>query len=316
MRYNMELTQREKNIIAKSEEAGWNFIEKSGDYFILTCPKEHRFKFRLDGHYTPRHDCVFCRGKRHTEKDFRTKMQIKGCTVIDVVSVVDTHGNTTVRMRDKVTFMCSRGHEQTRRVYQCLQEGSPCTACKGTVGYTGYSRSEEIISRVLTYHGVEHLREYKIVHEGELLRVDFYIPSINTIIEYDGKQHKIGRPKQESMSVEERTRRDNLRDEYARLHGVTMIRIDDKEKGNRLIQHMAKIFPEMGINPQSTDMIDITREVYNQSAEMFGWTSYDELERISNMQKQYGIKETMRLTGLTSSPIGRAVHVVRGKSGC
>ncbi len=48
------------------------------------------------------------------------------------------------------------------------------------------------------------------------LRFDFYIPSANAVIEYDGKAWH---------NTEEQLTRDHLKDEYCRAHGIKMIRL-------------------------------------------------------------------------------------------
>lgn len=308
----MRNNNRENLIIEKSKEKGWEVLSFEDGFALLTCVNGHKFKLRAGDRHYPRRPCAYCSGNRTTLDDFEHCMQEIGYKVIDVTSHKDVHDNVIVKTGDSATFICDKGHTQTRLVRQCIHEETPCTVCKGTVQYNGYSRSEAIISDVLTYYGIEHIREYEVTHNGENLKVDFYIPSLNTIIEYDGKQHTMGRPMQVGMSMEERTRRDDARDDFAVSNGIHMIRIDDKEKGNRLIQYLAIILPEVNIEPLSEPMIAITRHVYNTSADMFGWTSYDELEHISDTHKKYGLTEAVKILNKPRSVIARSLHVVRG----
>lgn len=310
------LKEELEKIEIASKQRGWsivNFVKDSNArYVVLQCNKEHKYRMLMDGHKYPRKPCSFCEGKHYTLAMFTDIMSEKGYTIVNIDSKQDVHGNTVVTTRQKVTFKCSQGHEQTRRVSQCLA-GEPCTICSGTVQYNGFSRSEEIIARVLTYYKIDYIREHLICCVGESLRVDFYLPDLGTIIEYDGKQHKLGRPQQKSMSTEERKRRDNLRDDYALANGLNMIRIGHNEQGNRLIQHLCSVLPSVGISLDDPYVSNITRSVYNEASTRFGWTSYEELERIWLLCTVLGKAKTRELTGMAKSYLGRVKDVVKGK---
>lgn len=66
-------------------------------------------------------------------------------------------------------------------------QGHGCPLCS-------YSKGEELICRILNSCGIEYTRQFKIdisqsINPSGQAYIDFYIPSKNVAIEYNGKQH-------------------------------------------------------------------------------------------------------------------------------
>lgn len=105
--------------------------------------------------------------------------------------------------------------------YNVLLRGQGCMYCKQSGG-------EETIAYTLDKLGVAYEQEKPfqgLVYKKEL-RVDFYIPSINTIIEYDGRHHyeKVdGWGDSDKLSRTQLT--DSIKNDYARDKGITMVRV-------------------------------------------------------------------------------------------
>ncbi len=59
------------------------------------------------------------------------------------------------------------------------------------------------------------------------LRFDFYIPSLKTAIEFDGRQHYEEVPffNSATSTLELTRERDGIKDAYCREHGIRMLRI-------------------------------------------------------------------------------------------
>ena len=72
---------------------------------------------------------------------------------------------------------------------------TPSTHLRGSgCPYCSLSKGEEKIEKFLCEHGVCHERQYEIHYktlffQQNKIKVDFYIPSQNTFIEYNGQQH-------------------------------------------------------------------------------------------------------------------------------
>ena len=68
-----------------------------------------------------------------------------------------------------------------------------------------------------------------VTSSGGFLRYDFYLPQQNRLIEFDGEQHN-----QEvnyySNTLAERQVKDILKNKYAKLHNIPLVRIPYKER--------------------------------------------------------------------------------------
>ena len=94
--------------------------------------------------------------------------------------------------------------------------GNGCPYCRESHG-------EKSIRLWLDDNGIEFKRNYKFKDLGNL-SYDFFIPSKNLLIEYDGEQHF----KENSFghhNLEIQKQRDQLKEEYAKEHNINLLRI-------------------------------------------------------------------------------------------
>lgn len=91
-----------------------------------------------------------------------------------------------------------------------------------------YSLGEEKIITILKKEKIPFEREktFKDLKHG-LYRYDFYLPSLNVLIEFDGQQHftqvkKFHKTRQEYLKAREHDRQKNT---YALAHSITLYRI-------------------------------------------------------------------------------------------
>ena len=94
------------------------------------------------------------------------------------------------------------------------------------------SNGEHAVAMYLDTKGYDYITQY-IPEDGELgkRRFDFFIPSMNTIIEYDGAQHFI--PVKHwggEEELKEIIKNDNIKNDYCKRKGIKMIRIPYTEK--------------------------------------------------------------------------------------
>ena len=85
------------------------------------------------------------------------------------------------------------------------------------------SPAEKLIIKELSLYTVPYYTEVSfkglVSDKGGLLRFDFWIPSLNTLIEYDGKKsHNSERVKQ----------RDTIKTAYCKYHKINLIRLNSK----------------------------------------------------------------------------------------
>lgn len=134
-----------------------------------------------------------------------------------------------------VQYICKK-HEQygvQKISWSNLRAGQRCRYCQN-------SKGEEMICNVLKQHGVDFYTQWSFddCRYCLPLKFDFWLPSYNCIIEYDGEQHF--QPVQfGGISVEQAKERlhdtqirDNIKNQYCQHHNIDLIRIPHWEKDN------------------------------------------------------------------------------------
>ena len=97
-------------------------------------------------------------------------------------------------------------------------------------GCTTMSKGETRVRNILEELGIDFIYEFvfsdcKNPKTNNCLRFDFYLPSYNTCIEYDGEQHFEEAPTLCSDSLKDRQERDNIKNQYCEKHNIHLIRI-------------------------------------------------------------------------------------------
>ena len=296
------------------ELQGWELVEvQSNNNFLLTCNKGHRFvgnKRKLSS-VTP---CSYCKGTKITPQELAQKANSRGFTLkqksIEQVKK-DRSGNLFVPKSTRLTLICSEGHTQTMFVND-LEKGKQCSACNHTRANSAFSRSEEVIARVLECNDIQFIRQYATDDKHEQLKLDFILPDNKVIIEYDGSHHKYGRTTDRGDNLEEIKRKDSVRDAYAESIGYKMVRLNHHQVGRKLIYSLAKELPELHLNPSRPNYDEIVRDVYNYASTHFGWDSYEKIKSFADMYKSVGRVEAHKRTGRSMSNLQRDYNTIYG----
>lgn len=110
---------------------------------------------------------------------------------------------------------------------------SGCPICNSSIG-------ENLIGEILDKYNIKYIRQYKFddcVYKDKL-RFDFYLPDINTCIEYQGEQHYFpvnfkGRGSKDYLDEFKNNQiRDNIKRQYCKDKKITLIEIPYTEKNN------------------------------------------------------------------------------------
>lgn len=122
-------------------------------------------------------------------------------------------------IEDKLLFRCPKGHIFDMRYNDFKNNNQRCPRCKE-------SKGEREVARVLDNMGVEYNRQHKFedCKYKRCLPFDFFIPSMNICIEYDGEYHYEVRQGTEK-DLEQRQEWDKIKDEYCEQKGIRLIRI-------------------------------------------------------------------------------------------
>lgn len=127
--------------------------------------------------------------------------------------------------RSVLDLTCSRGHSYEPLYYNFINSKYKCGSC-AMYDKSSY-KCEEILS-YLTSQGLDVLCEYTFsdCKNKNVLPFDFYIPSLNLCIEYDGEQHFYPIEHWGGMiALEKQKKNDTLKNVYCKLNGIHLIRI-------------------------------------------------------------------------------------------
>lgn len=188
--YGCSKCSRDKKNIDKQK----NFIEKSNilhknkfkydkvvykgnrNKIIITCPIHGDFSMSPFNHYTCGQGCKYCNHLLTTE-DFISRSNI--------VHKEKYNYTKSIYINDKVKMeiICKLHGSFLQRPSSHLS-GNGCPSCRESVG-------ESKISKFLYEKNIKYERQKRFsgCKKKLELKFDFYIPIINTILEYDGIQH-------------------------------------------------------------------------------------------------------------------------------
>lgn len=145
---------------------------------------------------------------------------------IECIEYIDC--DTKIRAHDTLLFKCKECNSDFKMTWANLSQRKYCPICfKGRT----YSSKSKIISNILTKNNIKFIQEYTFddcVYIKKL-RFDYYIPSLNLCIEYDGEQHYMpieyfgGEETFKKIQI-----RDKIKDEYCKTNNIRLIRIHYK----------------------------------------------------------------------------------------
>lgn len=178
----------------------------------IICKKHGVFEQIPRGHLSGL-KCATCQGnKKITKLDF-----IERCSII-FDNKYDYSLSEIDGTKSKTTILCPKHGEFLQAVESHLR-GHGCPRCND-------SKGEKIISWFLDKNSIKY--ETQKMFDGcfdvRKLRFDFYIPSINTCIEFDGKHHfeviEFGLSK-----LEDTIRKDKIKNQFCDENKIRLLRI-------------------------------------------------------------------------------------------
>jgi hypothetical protein len=230
-----KLTQQD--FINKANKKHNNFYDYSLVNYVnaitkvtIICPKHGEFKQQPNNHlYGQR--CIKCMGDNvrkarisNTNDFIKKSKEIHG-EKYDYSLVNYKTG------KDKVIIICSIHGEflQTPFAHSSPSMKQGCPFCK-------ISKGEDEIEKFLIKNNIEYIREYKFKDcinpkTNKKLPFDFYLPQINTIIEYHGEQHykKTGYFENRGGGLKDLQYRDKIKKEFGVLNNFNYIEISYKQ---------------------------------------------------------------------------------------
>lgn len=179
----------------------------------VTCPNHGDFKVQPKNHlYSD--GCRQCGYKRSNLEDFIKKAKEIHGDKYDYTKSVFTGYNK------KINILCKHHGEFNQNANNHTQ-GSGCPSCK-------MSKGEERITEILKNAGIkyEQQKKFKGCVNKISLRFDFFLPDLNTVIEFHGKQHYMA---VDYFGGEEgfrlRKKRDQIKKNWCEKNNITYIEI-------------------------------------------------------------------------------------------
>lgn len=169
--------------------------------------------------------CPYCAGKKWTTQDLRDAISLISP---DTIIIGEYKG-----LYSKILCRCKKCDNEWETTPASLKGGSGCPRCV-------QSHGERAISMYLDNNQIPYTTQKTFddcVYEQKL-KFDFFLPTINTTIEYDGQQHFFpvdfaSRGKEWAEAEYEKNRiKDKIKTDYCTDNGITLIRIPYYDIGN------------------------------------------------------------------------------------
>ena len=164
--------------------------------------------------------CSVCGKKLSIEKHTKgTEKFIKEAIAIHGEDKFDYSRVNYVNTEKKVEIVCIACNKSFMQTPHSHLKGSGCPICNGSI-------SEKEIAWFLLYNNIDFIKEYSIPNSKYYrYRYDFYIPSMNLLVEYDGIQHYIALADWLEPELEKKRERDRRKTQMAIDYGYTLFRI-------------------------------------------------------------------------------------------
>lgn len=185
----------------------------------LTCNNGHHWITTYDRFVRVKNLCLTCNNillsenQRLSFDEVKERIEVEGYLLLS--KNTDYENNESL-----LSVKCPKGHIY-RVALNNFQQGKRCPKCI-------QSKGENEVERVLKFLNIQFIRQYKFndCKYKKRLPFDFYIPSKNTCIEYDGQQHfEEGCFGMDEDEFKEIQLKDSLKTQYCKDNGIQLVRI-------------------------------------------------------------------------------------------
>ena len=130
---------------------------------------------------------------------------------------------------------CKRQSTKSVKIGNLFQMKSFQCVCNDNISY-----GEKFFISFLEQQGIDYVHQYRFKEFNKFY--DFYIPSLNVIVEIHGEQHYIDSIGFTGKTLEEEQENDRLKRQYALSYGISKYIVIDARKGNQdwLKDHIEK----------------------------------------------------------------------------
>lgn len=206
-----------------------SIFKTSKDKIEIICKKHGSFFQRPNSHLSTIHKCPKCSIENKSKKlannlsDYIDRLNERHLFKYDYSKF------EYINSKEKSIIICPKHGEFLQCISSHLQSGCPmCLSSKG----------ENEIRKYLIDNNIEFevQKKFKGCYFKRSLKFDFYIPNINTCVEYDGIQHFKPFSWQGGLeSFESTKKRDSIKTEFCRKNNINLIRISYNENVNDIL---------------------------------------------------------------------------------
>lgn len=212
------------------KEEGWELLENK----YINC--DHKMKCKCNhGHdlevswtsFRVGYRCSICsKNKKLTIEQVKEEFEKIGWKLLTT---------EYINNKQQLDYICEKGHKH-HICWNDFQQGYRCPYCN-------FYKGEKEISLILDEYNIEYKTQYMFedCRYERKLKFDFYIPSLNVCIEFDGGQHF--KPiewfgGEERFKIQQKC--DQIKNDYCKNKGIRLIRIPYKEYRNKNIKNILK----------------------------------------------------------------------------
>lgn len=206
-----------------------NYI-RAFEKICITCPVHGDF-WQLAAVHLRGHGCALCKNEATRQRRVMSKDEfIRRAKIAHPTKNYDYSKVEYLTLNDKVCIICPEHGEFWQNASNHLN-GSCCPNCQVSFG-------ENLVKMFLDEHYIDYTPQYRIKNENlfcnnEYLIVDFYLPSFNAIIEYNGVQHYQPIKRFGGYgSFDNQIERDNALRQYCKEYKIKLIEIPYTQKKN------------------------------------------------------------------------------------
>lgn len=197
----------------------------------IICSLHGKFFQRPTAHVHQKQGCPTCgMEKRKLQKTTRKTTKEFIQKALRIHNALYDYSNTNyINVKTKVDILCPQ-HGTFQQEAKAHLRGQGCPTCANLKRASFYeSKGERQIQFYLESNGFvyEKQKTFSDCKYKMLLRYDFFVPIINTLIEFDGEQHYKFFPRfhVNKKAFELMQRRDKIKTEYAIYKNISLIRI-------------------------------------------------------------------------------------------
>jgi very-short-patch-repair endonuclease len=149
----------------------------------------HEWKTQPDHLLNSKSGCPICSLKemKISNEEFDKRLELCG-------SMLDRCENLN-GIDKKINFKCKKCNHISLYIPESVQYGQTCKKCSKT--------RENLVGYYLTLENIFYTTQYVLKDNDKTYRVDFFIPAINMVIEYNGPQHYMPIKFKKNQSKEE-----------------------------------------------------------------------------------------------------------------